>query len=104
MSTTFGNGPSRKIKLLDKAFSMLDLEGYTNHNIKREFFLFPLVKNLGNVISKNVNPVYYNRKLHELTEFWKERWCIPRSERFLDWKTFDEKRFLSKTKREIINN
>lgn len=103
VSTTFGNGPSRKIKLLDKAFSMLGISGYTNHNIRREFYLFPLAKNLNNVISKNVRPIYYNRKLDDLANYWKERWCLPRSERFTDWKSFNEKRFLYKTK-QVINN
>ncbi len=98
VSTTFGSGPSRKIKLLDKAFSMLELGEYTYHNIKREFFLFPLAKNLTSVIVKNVRPKYYSRKLNDLTDFWKNRWCIPRSQRFDDWKKFNGKRFLNSIK------
>ncbi len=103
VKTTFGNGPSRKIKLLDKAFSMLELGEYTYHNIQREFFLFPLAKNLKNVIAKDVQPRYYNRKLNDLTEFWKERWCVPRSERFDDWKKFNGKRFVNKIKKDALN-
>lgn len=103
VSTTFGNGPSRKVKLLDKAFSMLELGDYTYHNIQREFFLFPLAKNLKNVIAKNVQPKYYIRKLNDLNGFWKERWCVPRSERFDDWKQFDGKEFTTKIKNEALN-
>lgn len=103
VSTTFGNGPSRKIKLLDKAFSMLELGEYTYHNIQREFFLFPLAKNLKNVIAKNVQPRYYNRKLIELTDFWKERWCMPRSKRNTDWQQFNGNQFSYKLMNEALN-
>lgn len=103
INTSFGNGPSQKIKILDKAFAMLKLHNYTQHNIKREFFLFPLVENLKNVITKDVQPRYYNRKLSDLTEFWKERWCVPRSERFEDWKKFNGKRFANKIKKDALN-
>jgi len=103
VGTTFGNGPSRKIKLLDMAFSMLKLPEYHFHNIQREFFLFPLAKNLKNVIANDVQPKYYNRKLVDLTNFWKERWCIPRSERFDEWKSFEGKTFVDKIKNEALN-
>lgn len=102
VSTTFGNGPSRKIKLLEKAFSMLHLGDYTYHNIQREFFLFPLAENLKTVIAKDVRPKYYNRKLVDLTAFWRERWCIPRSERFNDWKNFNGKKFADIIKKEAL--
>lgn len=92
IKTTFGNGPSRKIKLLDKAFGMLNLGNYTYHNIQREFFLFPLAKNINNVIQKNVRPNYYSRKLYNLTDYWIERWCSPRSKRITDWQKFNGKK------------
>jgi hypothetical protein len=101
ISTSFGNGPSQKIKMLDKAFTMLNLRKYSYHNIEREFFLFPLAKNLKNVIAKDIQPKYYRRELNELTEFWKERWCIPRSIRFDDWRNFNGQQFLTTTKRNI---
>ena len=102
VSTTFGNGPSRKIKLLNKALTMLKLNEYSYHNILREFFLFPLAKNLNNVINKEVKPYYYNRKLNNLTDFWKERWCVPRSFRFDEWKKFNGKRFIYYQKSKLI--
>ena len=101
--TSFGNGPSRKIKLLDKAFGMLDLGQFTYHNIQREFFLFPLTKDLKQVISKGYKPDYYDRKLIDLTQFWKERWCIPRSERFSDWKKFNGEELVNKIMKESVN-
>lgn len=101
VNTTFGYGPSRKIKLLDQAFSLLGLNEYHYHNIAREFFIFPIAKNLSNVIEKGVKPVYYQRKLEDLTTFWKNRWAIPRSERETDWLNFNGQTFLTTAKRNI---
>ena len=101
INTTFGYGPSRKMKLLDTAFSMLDLQEYHYHNIQREFFLFPLAKNLNNIIEKGVRPIYFQRALQDLTEFWKERWAIPRSIRDKSWMDFNAELFLNKNIRSI---
>jgi len=86
VSTTFGNGPSRKIKLLYTAFRLLKVPDYSYHNLKREFFLFPLASNLQDIIQKKETPIYYNRPLKDLVDFWKERWCLPRAERKEEWK------------------
>ncbi|HET9055483.1 MAG TPA: Druantia anti-phage system protein DruA [Chitinophagaceae bacterium] len=101
INTTFGYGPSRKVKLIDKAFSLLGLSEYHYHNVQREFFIFPIAKNIDNVISKGVRPVSYNRPLTQLAEYWKERWAIPRSLRQEDWKAFDGNKFITATKRNI---
>ena len=71
INTTFGYGPSRKVKLLAKALSLLKLNEYEFHNLKREFFLFPIAKNLGNVISKKSEPEYHDRLLTDLSDFGK---------------------------------
>lgn len=101
VNTTFGFGPSRKVRLIDQAFSLLGLKEYHYHNIQREFFLFSVAKNLKNVIEKGVRPIYHQRKLCDLTDFWKERWAIPRSQRDQDWRNFDARQFLISTKRNI---
>ncbi len=93
-NTSFGSGPSRKIMLLDTAFSLLKLPEYQYHNIQREYFIFPLVKNLQTVISNKVEPEYLTHSLMELSEYWKKRWCLPRSKRFNDWSNFDAKQFI----------
>jgi hypothetical protein len=101
VSTTFGHGPSRKIKLLYTAFRMLKMPDYSAHNLKREFFLFSLANNLQGVIQKGEVPIFHDRPLKELTNFWKERWCVPRTERMSDWKDFDASEFHKKAEREI---
>lgn len=104
VSTTFGKGPSRKIKLLDTAFRLLNIPNYSFHNLRREFFLFPLASNLENVISNNDKPQYYNRSLNGLVSFWKNRWCIPRYLRYDKWEPFNPESFLLKAEQEILNN
>jgi hypothetical protein len=104
VSTSFGSGPSRKIKLLYTAFRLLKLPDYSYHNLKREFFLFPLTSNLQNIIQKKEEPKYFNRPLEELVEFWKHRWCIPRTNRNSHWKLFDSESFYKNIKKEILNN
>lgn len=101
INTTFGYGPSRKVKLIDQAFQLLGLGEYHYHNIQREFFIFPIARNLKNVIENQVRPIYHQRSLTDLTEFWKERWAIPRAGREMDWKNFDARQFLISTKRNI---
>ena len=93
VDTTFGNGPSRKIKLLQEAFRLLDMPDYSYHNLRREFFLLPLASNLKEVIQKNVIPKYYDRPLIDLVEYWKQRWCLPRSKRNREWIQFDGQKF-----------
>lgn len=94
VSTTFGAGPSRKVKLLEAAFRLLKLPDYSYHNLKREYFIFPMASNLKNVIRNKVNPRYYNRPLRDMTEYWKHRWCLPRAERDLEWNVFDGQKYV----------
>ncbi len=100
-NTTFGYGPSRKVKLLSQALSLLNLIEYEFHNLKREFFLFPVAKNINDVINEKAKPIYYERKLNDLAAFWRNRWCIPRSQRDTNWKDFDSKKYLTSAKRNI---
>lgn len=97
----YGTGPSRKLKLVSMAFKHLKIPTFTFHNIKRGYYFFPNVKNLQNVMRKNKRPLWYNRPFEELSNFWKERWCIPRSERIDNWKNFDSDKFFKKTELQI---
>ncbi len=92
-STTFGYGPSRKIKLLYTACRLMKLPDFSSHNLKREFFLFPLVENIKEAI-QGQTPIYYQRDLNKMVEFWKKRWCMPRSASNNEWKKFNSKKFI----------
>lgn len=97
VSTTFGNGPSRKIKLLHLAFKLLNMPDYSYHNLRREYFLFPIASNIHKVIQYKEHPKYYNRPLEDLVTFWKDRWGLPRAWRNNNWKQFDSKAYLNNT-------
>lgn len=92
----YGNGPSRKLRLIALGFRYLSIPSFIYHGIKREFFLFSLVKNLKEVINIGEEPIWVDRPFNELVNFWKERWCIPRAERKPQWKNFNVNRFFNK--------
>jgi hypothetical protein len=93
VSRGYGHGPSRKLKLLSLAFGLLGLRGFEFHAIRREFYLFPLVSNLKEVIKGGEQPQYVDRPLNVLVDYWKERWALPRAERKLEWKDFTVRDF-----------
>ena len=88
-STTYGHGPSRKVKLLKAAFARLGLRGYYNHGLRRDVYMFPLAHNLKNVIQHGEGPEHIDRPFADITRYWKERWAIPRSTRKPEWREFD---------------
>ena len=94
VSRGYGHGPSRKLKLLSLAFSRLGLREFEFHGIRREFYLFPLVTNLKQVIKNGEHPKYVDRPLNVLADYWKERWALPRAKRKPEWKDFKVSSFL----------
>ncbi len=95
-STSYGHGPSRKIRLLKKAFTHLGLKEFHTHGIRRDVYLFPLARNLDNVIQNGKRPVWFDRPFADMADYWKERWAIPRSQRMSAWRDFDSKKFKRK--------
>lgn len=92
-SRGYGHGPSRKLKLISLAFKYLGLPRFEYHCIRREFYLFPLVKNLKEVIYGNAEPIWFDRPFDKLALYWKERWAIPRAKRKPNWVNFEVKEF-----------
>ena len=101
-ATGYGHGPSRKIKLLKKAFAHLELGNFYEHGIKREVYLFPLAKNIEDVIHKDAQPSWFARPFDDIVEYWRERWAIPRAGRTSQWREFDSEEFFLKA-RQMIN-
>ncbi len=98
----YGHGPSRKLKLISLGFKYLGLSSYEYHGIKREFYLFPLVRNLKEVIHKREKPIWIDRPFGNLVDFWKERWAMPRAERMPEWGKFNSNNFLKKTEKMLM--
>lgn len=99
----YGTGPSRKLFLIEKAFSLLGLNNYHYHNIKRGYYLFPHVKNLLDVIHNEHEPDWIDRSTNSICEYWKNRYCIPRSVRKKDWKLFDNLLYLKNKNAELMS-
>jgi hypothetical protein len=83
----------KKIKLLTIALKDIGIPEVIYHGIKREFYLFPLVSNLREVISGLEEPKWFDRPFEKLAEYWKERWALPRAKRSNSWKKFDKNEF-----------
>ncbi|MCL0050957.1 DUF4338 domain-containing protein [Dehalococcoidia bacterium] len=98
-SRGYGHGPSRKLKLISLAFKFLELTKFEYHSIQREFYLFPLVKNLKEVIKNKERPMYIDRPFNKLVEYWKKRWALPRAKRKPEWNEFESKKFFRKVEK-----
>ncbi|MEW6103320.1 MAG: Druantia anti-phage system protein DruA [bacterium] len=99
ISRGYGYGPSRKLRLISLGLHYLGLSSYEFHGIKREFYLFLLVRNLKEVIQKAQKPIWFDRPFFNLVDYWKERWAISRAERMSQWKDFEAKKFFKKTEK-----
>ena len=86
--TTYGNGPSRKLRLFKESFKHLGLGGFHRHGIRRQVYLFPLARNLPNVIQRGKRPLWVKRPLADAEEYWRKRWAVPRSMRATKWRSF----------------
>lgn len=95
----YGYGPSRKLKLISVSLKHLGLSKFEYHGIKREFYLFPLAKNLRDIIQKKRKPISFDRPFYRLADYWKERWAVPRAKRMLEWKDFRRDTFFKNAKR-----
>jgi len=102
-SIGYGTGPSRKMSLITMAFKKLKISNYIFHNVKRGYYFFPNISNLNKVIHHDEEPDWYDRPFKDLSAFWKERWCIPRSKRMEKWKNFDPDNFFQKVKSDLDN-
>ena len=100
-SRGYGHGPSRKLKLISLAFKFLELTKFEYHGIQREFYLFPLVKNLKEVIKNKERPMYIDRPFNKLVEYWKKRWALPRAKRKPEWNEFEAKKFFRKVEKTL---
>lgn len=97
----YGNGPSRKMRLITQAMESLGIPDGATHGIQRAVYLFPLVKNLLEVLHNNKRPMWSNWRIYELTEFWKQRWALPRLAKRKEHLKFSANHFIQETLKEI---
>jgi len=84
---------ARKLWWTTKGLEYLKLGHLTEHTLKKEYFIFPMVDNLLEVIHDKEEPIYKDRTLIELVNWWKNRWAIPRAERMPEYKNFNREQY-----------
>jgi len=97
----YGNGPSRKLRLIDQALQLLGFTNGVTHGIKRAVYLFPMVENLKEVIQSNKKPIWYHRNTAEITQFWKERWAMPHAQKSKNYQDFSKNDFINQTRKDF---
>ncbi len=90
----YGNGPSRKLKLINLACRKLGLANYTYHGIKREYYLFSFVQNLKQVITRQEYAKWKNYEFNDLFAYWRERWLMNRAIRTTHWREFNTEAYI----------
>lgn len=98
-----GSGPSRKLRFINQALKLLGFEDGAIHGVERAVYLFPLVKNLENIIHKGARIKYIHRNTDSITTFWKERWSLPRAEKDKTYLEFVSDNYIEQTLSDIEN-
>ena len=99
----YGNGPSRKMRLIRQGMTELGYKNGGFHGVKRAVYLFSFAKNLEKlIIGKNQRPLWHHRREDDLTDFWKTRWILPRIEKRREsLLTFNKEEYISRQMEEI---
>ncbi len=97
----YGGGPSKKMHLISQAMEILGITNGVNHGIQRAVYLFPFAKNLDDIFQNNKKPIWINRKVDELTNYWRNRWVLPRLEKRKEYLDFSADKFIDETIEEL---
>jgi hypothetical protein len=89
------------MRLITQAMKCLGISNGASHGIQRAVYLFPLVSNLDDVIQKNKRPLWINRSIEDITNYWRERWAMPRLKSRKEYKDFFADKFITETLREV---
>jgi hypothetical protein len=85
----YGVGPKIRWQHFTKALTFLKIpHSYFNHGLKREVFLFRFLDGLEEGMSGGKFGRLLNLSVSEYSDFWMERWALPRSKREESWKEF----------------
>ncbi len=88
----FGQGPNWKLRLVRYGLQEfgIDYAKYGKHGVRRGFYAAPLASNFKEFLTgESDRPLFYRQSTSELFEFFRTRYLIPRSQRNVEWKSFD---------------
>ena len=75
----YGSGPSRKMRLIREGMDALGYQNGVFHGVKRAIYLFRFARNLDRLIAGTARrPLWHHRQERDLTDYWKDRWILPR--------------------------
>lgn len=98
----FGNGPSVKMRIISQSMNLLGFKNGNNHGIKRALYLFPFAKNLTDIIQNGKEPDWQCRSTEDLTQYWKHRWAVKRTENYPSEKLyFSKEEFIKYTMEDL---
>jgi len=82
----FGNGPKVRWQNISRTLSDVGLpKSLLRHGVKREVFIYRLVDELAAGMAGNGFGTPYSLSVREFSDYWRERWAIPRANRFPSW-------------------
>lgn len=87
----FGDGPNWRIRVIRQAARELGLTAdVLQHGIRRQVFVIPLAVNTRDfLLGRATRPEYLTQTPSHIAEYWIERWGIPRSRRFPEWRNWN---------------
>lgn len=93
----YGNGPRQRWQNIRNALSILDLPvAISKHGIKREVFLFRLCSNLESGMKGGTFGWRRTTNNQDFSEFWLNRWALPRNDRMPGWRNTSTKDYIIK--------
>ena len=94
----FGKGgPKEAWRNITQVMQILGIKGEDalHHGIKREAWAISLAENAWEYLSgQSQQPAYYQESFHELAQYWRARWMLPRSKRNDEWRTWQREQIL----------
>lgn len=96
ISGGYGNGPKIRWQNFIRAIRKLNLpNSYLEHGLRREVFLFRFVEDINSGMAGGKFGRPLNMTVSEYSEFWIERWALPRAKRIgeQNWKEFSKKEY-----------
>lgn len=91
----YGTGPRRKWQTMVRALERLGFSSdLLKHGVKREAFLFPLIRNLDEYMAgRDSEPDFRDLPFASLCTYWRERWLLGRAERVDSWHSWRREDF-----------
>ena len=98
VSGGYGNGPKVRWQNASRAMHLLGLSNsLLLHGLKRPVYLFPLVDALAKGMSGDGFGASLPLPELDYSEFWRERWAVPRAVRVPEWSQIDPQDVLRKS-------